>query len=218
MKKKSVSGSHNSGHYNSGNYNSGHYNSGSHNSGHFNSGHYNSGDRNSGNCNSGHFNSGSYNSGEYNSGNYNSGNYNSGFFCTETPKPCFFDSPIDLSWEEAYQKIPQIVPPETTQWIPFSELTKSEKKIPGAEEAGGTLRSTPKALKEWFPEYWKSGKISDQQKERFKSLPNFDAKKFFEITGVDVTKESKPIAAPESVIRVQLGNGQVVEIVGKVIS
>ena len=48
------------------------------------------------------------NSGIFNSGYYNSGNFNAGFFCTETPKPTFFDKPCDLPWVEVYKRVPYL--------------------------------------------------------------------------------------------------------------
>jgi hypothetical protein len=71
-------GNRNTGNRNSGDKNSGHWNSGDRNSGDWNSGHCNSGDKNSGNGNSGDWNSGDWNSGDKNSGDRNSGDWNSG--------------------------------------------------------------------------------------------------------------------------------------------
>jgi hypothetical protein len=84
------------------------YNTGSCNSGNYNTGSYNSGNYNTGGYNSGNSNSGCHNSGCRNTGEYNSGDYNAGFFCTETPKPTFFDKSCDLSWNEAYDRVPYL--------------------------------------------------------------------------------------------------------------
>ena len=171
---------HNSGHYNSGNHNSGNRNSGNRNSGDCNSGHYNSGHYNSGDCNSGN-----RNSGHYNSGDCNSGHYNSGFFCTESPTPIFFDKPTTLTWEEARVIVPYIYLPNPTEWIPLADMTDQENSdYPNATHIGGYLKVVNVSLFDVFPKIWKG--LDATERERWTSLPNFDADKFLKITGVDV--------------------------------
>ena len=179
------SGDRNSGHYNSGNYNSGNYNSGNYNSGNYNSGNYNSGTYNSGTYNSGNYNSGNCNSGDYNSGNYNSGNYNSGYFCTSDPPVTFFDERWSGSHAEAVSLIPYLDIPVCCEWVPTESMTESEKsENPNYATIGGYLKSNPLPLIEAFPKAWEAA--SEETKQGFLSLPNFDAEKFLQITGVDV--------------------------------
>ncbi len=166
--------------------NSGHYNSGHCNSGHRNSGNYNSGHRNSGHRNSGNYNSGHRNSGHRNSGNYNSGDCNSGHFCTQTPKPTFFDAPVDMTWEEADELIPYIDLPVGCRWVPESEMSDEEKQAnANYKTIGGYLKVLHKDFKAAFSEAWPG--LDDETKAKFMALPNFDAAKFLEITGVDVS-------------------------------
>jgi hypothetical protein len=184
----SNSGNSNSGNSNSGNSNSGNYNSGYYNSGNYNSGHYNSGDYNSGHYNSGDYNSGDSNSGNANSGNYNSGNRNSGFFCTEIPKPTFFDTPVNMSWEDALKLIPGIDLPVCCQWISFDNMTAQEKKDnPNAKTLTGYLKVEDMPIKKAFPIAW--AKLIKEDKQKWLNLPNFDADKFLRCTGVDVRKD-----------------------------
>jgi hypothetical protein len=182
------SGNFNSGDWNSGNFNSGDCNSGDRNSGNFNSGDWNSGNFNSGDCNSGDRNSGNFNSGDRNSGNFNSGDCNSGFFCTETQKPMFFDKKTDLSWEKALKLIPEFNLPVCCEWVRTEDMTEQEKQqYPSHATTGGYLKSNPMPLKESFPIAW--AKLSVDEKKKWLCLPNFDADKFLQITGVDVRKE-----------------------------
>ena len=176
----------NSGNFNSGNLNSGDWNSGDWNSGNLNSGDWNSGNRNSGNLNSGNRNSGNLNSGDWNSGDWNSGNRNSGFFCTETPSPTFFDRPVDgLSWNDAYDLIPFVDLTISCEWVDASEMTDAEKESnPSHKTTGGFLRSRPVKIQDAFTIAWKT--LNIETKQRFLSLPNFDADKFLTCTGVDV--------------------------------
>jgi len=188
------SGNRNSGYCNSGNYNSGNCNSGNCNSGNCNSGNCNSGDCNSGDCNSGDCNSGDCNSGDYNSGDYNSGNYNIGFFCTEDAPVAFFDVPYNGTREEAEEMIPSIELPVCCEWIPESEMTEKERADnPNYKTIGGYLKSNPLPMTESFPLAW--SKLSDVEKAKWTSLPNFDAEKFLKVTGVDV-RDSVAAAEP----------------------
>jgi hypothetical protein len=193
------SGNCNSGHYNSGDCNSGHYNSGDCNSGHYNSGSDNSGARNSGSYNSGDWNSGDYNLGDWNSGNCNSGNsnsgdwnktnYSSGFFCTEEPNVLFFDKESDWTHDEWKRSVartlldtmPRYV---TDTYIWLSDMTDEEKREhPEAQTTGGYIKSvaaTNADRQKWWDE------LSAIDKKKILDLPNFDAKKFKEITGVTV--------------------------------
>ena len=178
------SGDSNSGNWNSGNWNSGDSNSGDWNSGDRNSGYWNSGNRNSGYRNSGDRNSGNWNSGNWNSGDSNSGYRNSGAFCTN-PNPVIylFDKPTDIlvkDWEQskAYDLMCRL---ENTFWIESSMMTEIEKQdYPSHKTTGGYLKTI--TLKEAWGNLW--GNLDDALKNVFLSLPNFDANKFEEITGI----------------------------------
>ena len=192
------SGDSNSGNYNSGYSNSGYFNSGSYNSGNYNSGDYNSGSHNSGNYNSGYSNSGYFNSGSYNSGNYNSGYSNSGYFnscdnsngvfCTEEPKINIFNMPTDMTMREfvksKYYTAIFSSPFNLTKWIEYTaeEKAQDEKKA----LIGGYLQiySYKEACQNWW------ANMSPENKEIIKSMPNFNAEIFKEITGIE-TKENE---------------------------
>jgi hypothetical protein len=196
------SGNRNSGDCNSGSCNSGNRNSGDWNSGNRNSGDYNSGDCNSGDCNSGSWNSGSWNSGNRNSGNRNSGDWNqgdfctgdfnitdheTGCFCTEEHKIRFFDKESDMTFREwrnseAYRILCRI-PFEPTRWIWSDDMTDEEKEQhPEYKTTDGYLKvcDTDKAFLTW----WNS--LNEVEKNTIKSIPNFDAEKFRQITGIRV--------------------------------
>ena len=186
------SGDRNSGNWNSGNRNSGYRNSGYRNSGYRNSGDRNSGDRNSGNWNSGNWNSGDSNSGYWNSGDRNSGDSNSGYrnsgaFCADNnPVIWLFDKPTSIKvkvWEkhEAISIMKGLL--ENTIWIEDSLMSEEEKKTyPSYETTGGYLKI--KTMHEAWADMWNN--LDDEKKKIFTSLPNFDAKKFKIITGIDV--------------------------------
>ncbi len=187
------SGHRNSGHWNSGHWNSGDRNSGDRNSGDRNSGDWNSGDRNSGGRNSGDGNSGDRNSGDGNSGygnsgDWNSGDWNSGWFNTDEPKARFFNKETDMTLTEFYEKVdyPYGYLP-LNRWIEKDVMTDEEKEnVDGWETMGGYLKTLD--YKDAWKIFWQE--TSEENKDRFLKLPNFDADIFEEITGIDVTTKA----------------------------
>ena len=169
---------------NTGNENTGYINSGDCNSGDCNSGDWNSGNWNSGDCNSGNRNSGTRNSGDWNSGDCNSGNWNSGFFNENENKCYIFDKLSDMTvlqfrnsrFYEALNSVPFIL----TEWV---EYTEEEKKADKAKALiGGYLKKYEykEACKTWWD------KLSDKNKKIIQEIPNFDAEKFYRITGIRI--------------------------------
>lgn len=184
------SGDWNSGNFNSGDCNSGYINSGDRNSGNFNSGSRNSGDwnsgsRNSGDWNSGRCNSGSHNSGNWNSGDWNSGNYNSGFFCTNSPKLRLFNKETDFTMEEFIKTEWYAVLTSgkfnLTKWRAYTDEEKAQDER--KRFIDGELITIP--YKEACANWWAS--LSEKDKAIIKTIPNFDANIFAEITGIDIT-------------------------------
>ena len=180
------SGNRNSGDWNSGNRNSGDRNSGNRNSGDWNSGDCNSGNCNSGDWNSGDWNSGDWNSGDWNSGDWNSGNCNSGFFNTTTPKLRFFDVETDISLQEwmdsdAYY-VMRTMPTPTNMWILIEDMTIEEKILHEESETTGGYLKKVEVTTEQLDGWWQG--LSDQDKAVIKNIPNFDAQKFAQITGI----------------------------------
>ena len=183
------SGNNNSGDFNSGDFNSGDFNAGNDNSGHFNTGSVNSGNDNSGNLNSGDTNSGHGNSGYANSGNDNSGDWNKcngsgGVFCTEEQTIRIFDKDTNMTLSEfrksKYNRALRSVKLELTKWI---EYTEEEKKEDDKKRLiGGYLKEY--SYKEACANWW--NELTEENKEIIKSIPNFDADKFYEITGINI--------------------------------
>ena len=206
------SGDCNSGYRNSGNRNSGNWNSGDCNSGNCNSGYHNSGNRNSGNwnngdCNSGNWNSGDCNSGDWNSGNRNSGNRNSGYrnsgdrnsgywnscdgsngvFCTKEPTIRIFDVESNMTLSEFrnskyYTALMQANFP-LTEWAEYTEEEKANDKKKELIDGYLKIRTYKEACAIW----WKN--TTEENKKIIMSMPNFNKKKFKQITGIDVSED-----------------------------
>jgi len=180
------SGYRNSGYRNSGDCNSGYWNSGDCNSGDWNSGNWNSGDCNSGYWNSGDRNSGDWNSGDCNSGNWNSGDCNSGYLNSDEPTVRVFNKDSGLLRSEI--ELPDFFSFGLTIWIKSREMTAKEQKDNKFHAVTGGFLKT-RDYKEAFVASWK--KATEDDKKKLFALPNFDAKIFKEISGIDVN-EKKP--------------------------
>ena len=141
---------------------------------------------NSGNYNTGYGNSGDWNSGNGNSGYWNSGDNNSGYLNTSTQEYCFiFNKPVETS-VLSITKFPAFMRFTLTEWIPDSKMSQQEKnQHPEYATTGGYLKKY--TYKEAFRKSFEEAKqLPDwpEQLEKLKSLPNFDAKIFEEISGI----------------------------------
>ena len=180
------SGRQNTGDYNSGDRNSGRQNTGDWNTGSWNTGSYNSGRYSTGNRNKGDHNTGSYNSGNRNSGDFNLSDNNAGCFNVEEHKLLFFDKETELTWyqwrnSQAYDLLLNI-DIQPTKWIYAEDMTDQEKlDHPSYETTGGYLKK--RDIKEWWD------RLSGDQKQIIREIPNFDAEKFGMITGINTEKE-----------------------------
>ena len=185
----------NTGYGNTGNWNTGNRNTGYGNTGYKNTGNRNTGYGNTGNWNTGYRNTGNGNTGDWNTGNRNTGNGNTGYgntidgsngvFCTEPDMNIrIFNKPSGMSPREFYRskyyealcRAPFLL----TDWIPYTEEEKKED--PEKELIGGYLKEY--TMKEAWANWWKE--MSEEDKKIVQDIPNFDAKIFKEITGIEV--------------------------------
>ena len=180
------SGNLNTGDLNSGNYNTGGCNTGSYNTGSYNTGYFNSGCYNYGNNNYGSFNWGNGNSGDLNTGHWNSGNLNSGIFNTSAQEYTFAFN--KLAKKQALSELPRVhfLYFSLIEWIPKEHMSTIEKvHHPEYVTTGGYLKKY--TYKEAFRKsFEKAKRLPDwpEQLGRLKTLPNFDAKVFEEISGI----------------------------------
>ena len=155
-----------------------------------NTGLFNSGYGNSGDGNSGDRNSGDRNSGNWNSGYGNKCNGSNGVFCTEEDMNIrIFNKPSGMSLRDFYKsKIYDALcsaPFILTDWIEYTDKEKAEDEDKAL--IGGYLKTY--TMEEAWANWWEE--ITDENKEIIKSIPNFDAEIFKEITGIEVKKEDK---------------------------
>ena len=178
---KGNTGPGNTGSQNSGNLNSGDLNSGNQNSGDLNSGYWNTGD-----WNSGDWNTGNWNTGNWNTGDYNMSNNNAGCFNVYDHKLLFFDKETELTWYQwqnsrAYALL-LAIDSQPAEWVYAEDMTDQEKyEHPSYQTTGGYLKK--RDLRKAYQEWWDS--LSGDEKQCIREIPNFDAKKFEMITGIN---------------------------------
>lgn len=164
-------------------------NTGFGNTGNYNSGNYNSGHWNSGNWNSGYYNCGNCNDGSYNSGDFNKTNFSNGCFNTKGSKILMFNKPSDWSIEDwrcsKAKRLLDTISYNALQWVYSDKMTEEEKEQhPKYKTTGGYLKELDKSK---CGQLWWDN-LLDYNKNVIKSLPNFDAEIFKEITGIDINK------------------------------
>ena len=159
------------------------------NTGDCNTGNYNTGDCNTGDCNTGNYNTGDCNTGDYNTGYWNFSSHTSGCFCTKDPKIRMFDKETNWTFDDWYGSngcqtmlnYPQNI--KITEWIREEQMSEEEKKDnPTYKITGGYLKVRKGC--EDRQEWWDNLKQSERQ--AVYELPNFDAEKFYECTGIKV--------------------------------
>ena len=130
------------------------------------------------------------NSGNCNSGDWNSCSFSNGCFNTAEQKIYLFNKLSDwtyMDWldSDARYLLNQI-PGDVLAYVWFEDMTDEERaEHPEAEVTGGYLKESydSKTVQDW----WDT--LSEKQKKIIKSLPNFDAEIFKEITGIEVEKD-----------------------------
>jgi hypothetical protein len=162
-------GNYNTGACNTGDYNTGHRNTGQRNTGQRNTGNYNVGDCNTGDCNTGDCNTGGWNTGDCNTGGWNTGGWNTGGWNTGSWNICdrssgFFNTVNDTI--NVFNK-----PCKIATW----EAANKPSFICFAPV--GTYKES------WRKAY---DGASDEDKLLLVELPNFNAKVFYEISGIMV--------------------------------
>ena len=183
---KGCTGICNTGNCNTGNCNTGDWNTGNRNTGDWNTGDCNTGDCNTGNCNTGNCNTGDCNTGNRNTGDWNSASFSNGVFCTEEPEILIFNKPSGMTFRQwrnsaachllnQIQFMPNV-------WVWDSDMTDEEKEAhPEYKTTGGFLKvlDTSDCCVRW----WEN--LDEYQRRIIRSIPNFDAAIFKQITGID---------------------------------
>ena len=186
---KGCTGICNTGDRNTGDRNTGNFNTGDWNIGSRNIGTYNIGDWNTGNGNTGDFNTGNRNTGDCNTGDWNKASFSNGVFCTEEPEILIFNKPSGMTlrqWRdsEACYLLNQILFTQNA-WVWDDDMTDKEKEAhPEYKTIGGFLKVLDAS--DCCVRWWES--LDESDRDVVRSIPNFNAAIFKQITGIDATK------------------------------
>ena len=138
------------------------------------------GDGSTGNRSTGDWSTGDGSTGYRSTGHWSISNYSTGHFSTEDYSGfgCF-DKPCTL--EQWYSAIkPDCLFFKLTEWVRESDMTEQEKtENPDYKTIGGYLKVYD--YKEAFTRSME--RATDEELEQVKALPNFDAEKFYQISG-----------------------------------
>lgn len=127
----------------------------------------------------------------------NTGDWNTGYFNTTTPdRVNIFDvCTLKSEWDKCDK--PNFICFDLTQWIPESEMTQQEKDDNDTYgNTGGYLKKLD--YKEAFKDSY--NKASEEDRKKIFNLPNFDADKFLEISGIDVRFDNELEAKKKALI------------------
>ena len=137
-------------------------------------------------------NTGLGNTGHRNTGDFNLSDNNTGCFNVEEHKLLFFDKETDLTWyqwrnSQAYDLLRNI-DSQKTKWVYAENMTDREKSdYPSYKTTGGYLKK--RDISKDYQKWW--DRLSGDEKQCIKELPNFDAKKFEMITGISTEEIEK---------------------------
>lgn len=144
--------------------------------------------------NTGYWNTGNWNTGSRNTGDWNTCNREAGFFNTEPIKKVrVFNSDCSVeSWDNSIK--PDFLYFSLTKWVSESEMTDEEKtENPSCKTTGGYLKQYD--YKEAFKKSW--DEATQEDRDLLFKLPNFNAKVFEEISGINVNESSNEMTIEE---------------------
>ena len=185
-------GDRNTGNWNTGNRNTGDCNTGNRNTGDCNTGNRNTGNRNTGDCNTGDCNTGDWNTGNWNTGDWNKSSFNTGCFNTEESTITLFNKPSEWTYRDWLNSDARYllmdIPKDVVEWVYENYMTEDEKKAhPSYKTTGGYLKILDESE---CAQIWWDG-LSEADRNKIKSIPNFDIEIFEQCTGIKIESEGK---------------------------
>ena len=183
---KTATGNGSTGNESTGDWSTGDWSTGNGSTGDCSTGHYSTGDWSTGHRSTGNGSTGNGSTGDWSTGSWSTSNYSTGHFSTEDYSGfgCF-DKPCTLEeWDAAYK--PSWLYFYLTEWVPECDMTDEEKESnPTYDTTGGYLKVYD--YKEAFQASYNEATREEQL--RIKELPNFDADKFYQISGIRIDEE-----------------------------
>ena len=172
--------------------NTGNWNTGDWNTGDCNTGNWNTGDWNTGDCNTGNRNTGNWNTGDWNTGDWNKSSFNTGCFNTEESTIMLFNKPSEWTYRDWLNSDARYllmdIPKDVVEWVYENYMTEDEKKAhPSYKTTGGYLKILDESE---CAQIWWDG-LSEADRNKIKSIPNFDIEIFEQCTGIKIESEGK---------------------------
>ena len=189
---KSCTGLCNTGDWNTGNCNTGDWNTGNRNTGNWNTGNCNTGNWNTGNWNTGNRNTGDWNTGNRNTGNWNKSSFNTGCFNTEESTIMLFNKQSEWTYRDWLESNARYllnqIQKDVVEWVYEEDMTDEEKvAYPSYKTTGGYLKILDESE---CAQIWWNG-LSEADRNKIKSIPNFDIEIFEQCTGIQIESEGK---------------------------
>ena len=171
------------GDWSTGNSSTGHCSTGDWSTGNRSTGDWSTGNRSTGNRSTGNRSTGDYSTGNWSTGDWSTSDYSTGHFSTidDTGFSAFNKLCNRDQWAQA--DIPSWLYFNLTEWVDKEDMTDLEKQDhPTYETTGGYLKVYE------YQEAWKKSYDNATREEqlKIKSLPNFDAEVFYEISGIKI--------------------------------
>lgn len=132
------------------------------------------------------------NTGNRNTGDWNKSSFNTGCFNTEESTIMLFNKPSEWTYRnwlnsDARYLLNQI-PKDVVEWVYEEDMTDEEKvAYPTYKTTGGYLKVLDESE---CAQIWWDG-LSEADRNKIKSIPNFDIEIFEQCTGIEIESEGK---------------------------
>lgn len=137
-------------------------------------------------------NTGDRNTGDRNTGDWNKSSFNTGCFNTEESTIMLFNKPSKWTYRDWLNSDARYllmdIPKDVVEWVYENCMTEEEKKAhPSYKTTGGYLKVLDES--ECAQIWWND--LSETDRNKIKSIPNFDIEIFEQCTGIKIESEGK---------------------------
>ena len=137
-------------------------------------------------------NTGDWNTGDRNTGDWNKSSFNTGCFNTEESTIMLFNKPSKWTYRDWLNSDARYllmdIPKDVVEWVYENYMTEEEKKAhPSYKTTGGYLKVLDES--ECAQIWWND--LSETDRNKIKSIPNFDIEIFEQCTGIKIESEGK---------------------------
>lgn len=137
-------------------------------------------------------NTGNRNTGNRNTGDWNKSSFNTGCFNTEESTIMLFNKPSEWTYRDWLNSDARYllmdIPKDVVKWVYENYMTEDEKKAhPSYKTTGGYLKILDESE---CAQIWWDG-LSEADRNKIKSIPNFDIEIFEQCTSIKIESEGK---------------------------